>query len=73
MNIIEREIRASYDFFIDHLNNDPASLGYGLVSDNDAKPEMASIASVGFALSGYVIGVKRGWMTKEARVFCSFR
>jgi hypothetical protein len=64
VNIIEREIRASYDFFFDHLNNDPASPGYGLVSDNDAKPEMASIACVGFALSGFVIGVERGWMAK---------
>jgi hypothetical protein len=64
MNIMEREIRASYDFFFEHLNNDPASPGYGLVSDNDAKPEMASIACVGFALSGFVIGVERGWMTK---------
>ncbi|MCK7484148.1 MAG: hypothetical protein MZU97_00350 [Bacillus subtilis] len=27
------------------MNNDLASPGHGLVSDNDAKPDMASIAS----------------------------
>ena len=64
MNIRYLEMRRSYQFFIDHLNDNPNSPGFGLVSDNTMKPQMASIASVGFALSAYVIGVSRGWMTK---------
>ena len=65
MNTIQKEIKASYDFLFDHLNNDPTSPGYGLVSDSTIRPEMASIASVGFALSAWIIGVKQGWMTFE--------
>lgn len=59
---IWKEIKASYDFFVDHTNMDLASPGCGLCSDNDAKPHMASIAAVGFGLSAFVIGAKHGWM-----------
>lgn len=63
MEHIWKEIKASYDFFYDHTNKDLASPGCGLCSDNDAKPDMASIAAVGFALSAFVIGVRHNWMT----------
>lgn len=65
MDHIVREIKASYDFFFDHTNKDLASPGAGLCSDNDAKPDMASIAAVGFGLSAFVIGVRRGWMERS--------
>lgn len=64
MDINLMEMKACFDFFYDHANKDPESPGYGLVSDGTARPEMASIASVGYALAGWVIGVERGWMDR---------
>ena len=40
----------------------------GLVPDRYPSPSFCSIASVGFALTAYPIGVERGWITRaEAR------
>ncbi|MBJ6122209.1 Tat pathway signal protein [Sphingomonas sp. BT553] len=42
---------------------DPAT---GLAMDRWPTPSFASIAAVGFALTAYPIGVKHGWVTREA-------
>lgn len=65
MNLIEKELRKSFDFFWEMANRDENSTGYGLIVDDSSKPEIASIASVGFGLSAIVIGVKNGYITYE--------
>ena len=65
MDILELEMRRCFQFFMDYTNLDEASPGFGLVSDNSMKPIMASIAAVGFSLSGLVVGATRGWIDKD--------
>src|SRR5579884_2360006 len=38
----------------------------GLVPDRWPSPSFCSIASVGFALPAYAIGVERGWCTRRS-------
>jgi len=64
-NLIELELRKSFDFFWQEANTDKTSKGYGLVIDRTGDKTRSSLASVGFALSAYVIGVERGFITKE--------
>lgn len=66
-NIVTLEARKSFDFFWQEANTDPDSPGYGLIRDNTepGMEAMASIASVGFGLSAIIIGVERGWITRE--------
>lgn len=66
--ILELEAKACFDFFWDskHTNTNKNSKGYGLVIDRTNRLDMSSIASVGFALSAYVIGVERGYITYDA-------
>jgi len=59
-NILEAELKGSFDFFYDFTNRNPGSKGYGLTVDTTKKPGRASIASVGFALSAWVIAAERG-------------
>jgi len=61
--LIEKEIKGCFDFFWHEANQDETSKGYGLILDSTRRDDMASIAAVGFALSSYVIGVKRGYIT----------
>jgi hypothetical protein len=51
--------RHAFDYFLHETN--PAN---GLVADSSKPGAPASIASVGFALAAYPVGVKRGWMTR---------
>ena len=51
--------RHAFDYFLNETN--PVN---GLVADSTQLGAAASIASVGFALSAYPVGVKRGWMTR---------
>jgi len=50
----------TFRFFWETTN--PAN---GLTPDRFPKPPFASIASVGFALTAYPIGVERGWITTD--------
>jgi len=50
---------------MNETNNDESSLGYGLIRDNTKDKDMASVASVGYGLSAYVIGVENGYITYE--------
>jgi hypothetical protein len=51
--------RHSFEYFLHETN--PANC---LVADMSRPGAPASIASVGFALAAYPVGVKRGWMTR---------
>lgn len=63
--LLENELKGSFDFFVDFTNLNPKSKGFGLTVDSTKVREIASIASVGFALSAWVIGVERGYLSKE--------
>lgn len=58
-------MRGSFDFFWEQANTDAASPGYGLIRDRFPGSEgIASIASVGFGLTAYTIGVEKGYITR---------
>jgi len=64
--IIEYEMKGSFDFFWEQANTDPDSPGYGLIRDRYPGSEgIASIASVGFGLTAYLIGIEKGYITTE--------
>jgi hypothetical protein len=52
--------RRTFDFFWSTANS-----SNGMVPDRYPTPSPASIAAVGFALTAYVIGVDRGFITRE--------
>jgi hypothetical protein len=63
--------RRSFDYFWE--TTDPAT---GLTPDRWPTPSFCSIAAVGFGLTAYVIGVERGYVTREqarARVLATVR
>ena len=64
-NLLENELRGSFDFFHHFTNLNAASKGFGLTVDSSKNPYIASIASVGFALSAWVIAVERGYLTRQ--------
>lgn len=61
---LENEIKGSVDFFLEYTNLKPGSPGFGLTADSTKKPAIASIASVGFALSAWVIACERDYLTR---------
>jgi hypothetical protein len=63
-NILNRELRGSFDFFLQYTNLDSSSKGFGLTIDSTKKPQVASIASVGFALTAWVIAQERGYLSQ---------
>ena len=65
--ILELEAKGCFDFFWNEANTDPFSPGYGLIRDKTGEEDkmMASIASVGFGLTAIIIGIHRGWITKD--------
>ena len=66
--ILLDELKCSFDFFYRYTNLDPKSQGFGLTVDSTKKPHMASIASVGFTLTAWVIAVERGFLSRERAV-----
>jgi hypothetical protein len=65
-DVIEWEMHASFDFFWEQANTEIGSPGYGLIRDRYPGSEgIASIASVGFGLTAYVIGVEKGYITRD--------
>ncbi len=65
LNILENELRGSFDFFMDYTNLTPGSRGFGLTVDSTKDPNTASIAAVGFALTAWVIGAERGYISRH--------
>lgn len=62
-NLLMKELKGSYHFFIKEANLNINSKGYGLIKDkNMYANDIASIASVGYGLAALVIGVNRGWI-----------
>lgn len=68
MTSLEKELYASFLFFMNEANHDPNSTGYGLILDDSRKLDRASIASVGFGLSAYVIGVENGYIERQSAI-----
>ncbi|MCA9945931.1 MAG: hypothetical protein KC449_20755 [Anaerolineales bacterium] len=64
-NILQNELKGSFDFFLNFTNLKPGSSGFGLTADCTKKPQVASIAAVGFALSAWVIAAERGYLTRQ--------
>ena len=65
LRILDLESKGCFDFFWNEANSDNESPGYGLIVDNTKNRNVSSIASVGFGLSAYVIGIERRWITYE--------
>lgn len=63
--ILHQELKGSVDFFLDFTNLDPRSRGFGLTVDATKDPTVASIASVGFALTAWVIASARGYLSAD--------
>ena len=64
--VIEWEMKGSFDFFWERTNTDENSPGYGLIRDRYPGSEgIASMASVGFGLTAYLIGIEKGYITYE--------
>ncbi len=64
--VIEWEMRGAFNFFWEQANTTAGSPGYGLIRDRyPGSPGIASIASVGFGLTAYVIGAEKGYVTRE--------
>lgn len=62
-DLLLKELRKSYNFFIKEANLDEKSEGYGLIKDKSKyADEIASIASVGYGLAALIIGVNRKWI-----------
>jgi hypothetical protein len=62
--VIEYEMRGSFDFFWKQANTDLNSTGFGLIRDRYPGSEgIASIASVGFGLTAYLIGIEKGYIS----------
>ena len=63
--LLHRELQGSIDFFLDFTNLDRDSPGFGLTVDATKKPQLASIAATGFALSAWVIAGERGLLPAQ--------
>lgn len=64
--LVLKELRKSYEFFMKEANTNENSKGYGLIRDKSIlAKEVASVASVGYGLAALVIGVEHKWSTKE--------
>ncbi len=65
-NLLLKELKGSYKFFIKESKLNENSKGYGLIRDKDMYANnIASIASVGYGLAALVIGVERKWISHE--------
>jgi len=64
--IVEEEMKSSFDFFWEQANTTPGSSAFGLVRDRYPGSEnIASIASTGFGLTAYLIGINKGYITEQ--------
>lgn len=64
--VIEYEMKGSFDFFWEQSNTDANSSGFGLIRDRYPGSEgISSIASVGFGLTAYLIGIEKGYISYE--------
>jgi hypothetical protein len=66
--LLENEIKRSFNFFTDFTNLDLDSTGFGLTVDSTLDPQSASIASVGFALTAWVIACEHGYLNRKRAI-----
>lgn len=64
---IDKEMRGCFDFFWNEAQTNEDSPAYGLVADRAGSTQggNASIASVGFGLAAYVVGVEEGYVSRQ--------
>ncbi len=61
--LILKELKKSYNFFIKEANSNKESIGYGLVRDKTIlSNNIASVATVGYSLANLIIGVEHKWL-----------
>ena len=66
--LMERELRGCFDFFWKEWNADPRSPTYGMTNGDYVgmnKYSPLSIEEQGFYFTAIIIGVERGWITRE--------
>jgi len=65
-DVLAFEMRGSFDFFWEQANTDLNSPGFGLIRDRYPGSEgISSIASIGFGLTAYLIGIEKGYVTYQ--------
>jgi hypothetical protein len=67
-NILQNEGKGSFDFFLNYTNLNPDNKGFGLTVDSTKNPHVASIASVGFALTAWIIAQERGYISYQKAI-----
>lgn len=64
--LILKELKKSFNFFINETNTNKESRGYGLTRDKTIYTNhVASIASVGYGLAALIVGVEHKWIEYE--------
>lgn len=63
--LLLEELRGAVQFFLDHTNLHSESPGFGLTADSTKRPDKASIAASGFALTAWVIAAERGLLKPD--------
>lgn len=66
--LIEYIQKTAFQFFMQETNFNESELGYGMTVDHTEKKNVASIASVGFTLSAYVIGVENHYISEKEAI-----
>ena len=64
--LLLKELKKSYNFFLKEANLNEKSRGYGLVRDKNLYANnIASIASVGYGIAALIIGTERKWINRK--------
>lgn len=67
--LLLKELRKSYNFFLKEANLNEKSKGYGLIRDKNLyAKEIASIASVGYGIAALIIGIERKWISRKKHI-----
>ncbi|MGB9592804.1 MAG: glucoamylase family protein, partial [Anaerolineae bacterium] len=65
-DVIEFEMSGAFRFFWEQANTEAGSPGYGLIRDRyPGSPGISSIASVGFGLTAYLVGIQKGYVSQQ--------
>ncbi len=68
LELIEQIQKKAFDFFMAETNFNEQETGYGMTVDHTEKKDVASIASVGFTLSAYVVGDAYGYISRTKAI-----
>lgn len=58
--LLDEITRGAFNFLWKEVN------ATGMVPDRSSKPQLVSVAGLGFQLTAFCIGVERGWVTRDA-------